>query len=213
LEALENIQQGSDEYATKATGFINSMEKFSTYFGIKVSYLVFSAIEQLSITLQGKDTTIQEAVMAANLAAQFIRRQRNDSAFDSFYSSVVSASRNITGEPVLPRTRRQPRRIDGTAAPHSFDTPKDYYRKQYFEVMDGILTEINARFQQKRGMPIAATLEKLVLCAIQSDMPSQHLPDELKRTWTFYNYQHNYICCQIFCLPIMTKILKQSLKR
>ena len=74
LEALENIQQGSDEYATKATGFINSMEKFSTYFGIKISYLVFSAIEQLSITLQGKDTTIQEAVMAANLAAQFIRR-------------------------------------------------------------------------------------------------------------------------------------------
>ena len=46
--------------------------------------------------------------------------------------------------------------------------------------MDGILTEINARFQQKRGMPIAATLEKLVLYAIQSDMSSEHLPNELK---------------------------------
>jgi len=68
LETLENIQQGSDEYATKVTGFINLM-KFSTYFGIKFSYLVFSAIEQLSITLQGKGTTIQETVMAINLAA------------------------------------------------------------------------------------------------------------------------------------------------
>ena len=46
--------------------------------------------------------------------------------------------------------------------------------------MDGILTEINARFQQKRDVPIAATLEKLVLCAIQSDIPSEHLQDELK---------------------------------
>ena len=39
--------------------------------------------------------------MAANLAAHFIRRQRNNEVFDSFYSSVVSASWNITGEPVL----------------------------------------------------------------------------------------------------------------
>jgi len=54
LEALENIQQGSDEYATKATGLSIQW----TYFGIKVSYLVILAIEQLSITLQGKDTTV-----------------------------------------------------------------------------------------------------------------------------------------------------------
>jgi len=56
--------------------------------------------------------------------------------------------------------------------------------------LDVILTEINTRFQQKRSMPIAATLEKLVLCAIQSDMsqPSEQLPDDLKKTWTSYNY-------------------------
>jgi len=31
-EALEVIQQGKDEYALKAMGFLNSMDKFSTYF-------------------------------------------------------------------------------------------------------------------------------------------------------------------------------------
>ena len=76
-----------------------------------MSHRIFSAIDQLFITLQGKDTTIQEAVMAANLAAHFIRRQRNDEAFDSFYSSVVSASWNIT------LYCQPPRRIDGTAEP------------------------------------------------------------------------------------------------
>jgi hypothetical protein len=46
LDALEVIQQGRDEYAMKAHGFLNSMLKFSTYFGLKVSHLIFSATEQ-----------------------------------------------------------------------------------------------------------------------------------------------------------------------
>ena len=71
-EALELIQQGTDEYAMKAVGYLNSMEKFSTYFGLKLSHLVFSATEQLSLTLQGRDTTIQEAVQASKLAVHFI---------------------------------------------------------------------------------------------------------------------------------------------
>ena len=85
-EALEVIQQGKDEYALKAMGFLNSMDKFSTYFGLKLSYRIFSATEQLSITLQGVNTTIQEAVQASKLALSFLQRLRSDDAFESFYS-------------------------------------------------------------------------------------------------------------------------------
>ena len=53
------------------------------------------------------------------------------------------------------------------------------YRKQHFEAMDGILTQINTGFQQKRAVSIAAALEKLALCAIQNDTQSEDLPDEL----------------------------------
>ena len=76
---LEVIQQGKDEYAMKAHGFLNSMLNFSTYFGLKVSH-IFLATEQLSITLQGKDTTTQDAVQASKLAASFLERQRCDDA-------------------------------------------------------------------------------------------------------------------------------------
>ena len=77
LDALEVIQQGRDEYAMKAHGFLNSMLKFS---GLKVSHLIFSATEQLSISLQGKDTTIQDA---SKLAVSFLERQRCDNAYVS----------------------------------------------------------------------------------------------------------------------------------
>ena len=40
--ALDEIStSGRDEYAMKASGFLQQMEKFSTFFGLKVGYLVF----------------------------------------------------------------------------------------------------------------------------------------------------------------------------
>ena len=74
LDALKVIQQGKDEYAMKANGLLNSMLKFSTHFGLKVSHLIFSASEQLSLNLQGKDTTIQDAVQASKLAVSLLDR-------------------------------------------------------------------------------------------------------------------------------------------
>lgn len=58
-EALAEINLSThDEYGRKAGGFLAQMEKFSTFFGLKLSHLVFSGTEQLSISLQGKDTTV-----------------------------------------------------------------------------------------------------------------------------------------------------------
>ena len=66
-ETLEIIKEGKDEYTLKAIGYLNSMDTFSTYFGLELSKLVFSATEQLSITLQGTDTSLQQAVRLPNL--------------------------------------------------------------------------------------------------------------------------------------------------
>ena len=145
-----------------------------------MSYLIFAAIEQLAITLQNQDITLQEAIMASTLAEQFVSRQRTDNAFDSFYSSVVIDSKKVTAEPVLPRQRRPPKRIDDGTSPHTFSTPKDYFRKQYFEVLDIIASELNSRFQQKRGIPMAVALEKVLLHATHGFDDSWTLPDELQ---------------------------------
>ena len=73
---LEEIHStGRDEYTMKAGGFLVRMEKFSTYFSFKLCFLVFGATEQLSCTLQGKDTTIQEAQRAAPLTESYLKRQ------------------------------------------------------------------------------------------------------------------------------------------
>lgn len=104
----------------KAGGYLVSMEKFSTFFGLKHSHLVFSRIEQLSISLQGKDTPTQEAVSAADLAIKFLRDQRGESVFESFYGQVIECAKDLIKEPALPRYAGQSSR---------FDSPKEYFAR------------------------------------------------------------------------------------
>ncbi len=132
METLEEVYQTTrDEYGLKAIGVLLALEKFSTIFGLKLGYLIFSASETLSVSFQGKDTTLQEALSAVNLAKAFYRR--TEQAFSIFYDDVVSvAQKECVGEPLLPRYRRAPARLDDGTQPHRFSDPKAYYRHQYF---------------------------------------------------------------------------------
>ena len=133
---LEEIQTGKDEYALKAVRYGNTMCKFSTFFGLKLSYLIFSATEQLSTILQAKNTSLQEAVRASQLAIQYIQRQRLDTAFDTFYEQALSSSTDLTDPPALLRFRKS----------SSFSGPKQYYHSIYFEALDTVGNELQQRF-------------------------------------------------------------------
>ena len=64
---------------------------------MKLSFLIFSAMEQLFKTLQYKNINAQEVSTAVNAAKSFLERQRDNLAFKSFYSSVVCEARHLTG--------------------------------------------------------------------------------------------------------------------
>ena len=179
-EALAEINLSThDQYGRKAGGFFAQMEKFSTFFGLKLSHLVFSGTEQLSISLQGKDTTVQESINAAELAVKFLERLRQESLFDEFYSGVVEASKELTSSPTLPRYRKPPTKPgDVSAASHEFATPQSYFRRQYYEALDLLTNELKCRFQQKRGLPVAAIIEKTMLAASGGSL--EQVPDDFQ---------------------------------
>ena len=135
LQAFQTIgAESHDDYGRRANGVLSLLEKFNTFFGLKLSFFLFSATEQVSRALQAKNTTVQEALGAVNVAASFFQRNRDDETFERFYmASREQAKEYNIDEPVLPHYRCPPRRFDDGAAPHIFETPQDYYRKQYFE--------------------------------------------------------------------------------
>lgn len=91
------------------------------------------------------DLTVQEALNGSRLLHAHLQSLRNDQYFDRFYNSVCQDSSTLTDAPYLPRPRRAPRRYDGGAHPHLFDSPKTRYRHAYYEVLDLAIGEIERR--------------------------------------------------------------------
>ena len=102
-------------------------EKLSTFFGHRLSHLIYSRTEQLSPTLQGKETTIQQGPMAAELTIQFLERQRSNSSFAYFYPKVIEDSKELSSRPTLPRYRQPLGRPDEAGvAGYQYSTSEIY---------------------------------------------------------------------------------------
>ena len=163
--AMEEFSEEShDECGRRAGGILAMLEKFSTYFGLRPAYLVFHPTEQLSKTLQATNTMLQDAQSAVTVTQAFIQRQRSDEAFDSFFKSVIEASKDLTEGPQLPRQRRLPKRLGGGDIEHAFESPSEYYRKRYFEVLDLLNNELTRRFDQS-DFGVVMDMEKLLVAA------------------------------------------------
>ena len=145
-ETLDEIgAETHGEPAAKALGLRALMTKFAVFFGLKFSEMVFSATEQLSVTLQSHDINAQQATSAVTAVTQYFYRLRSDSSFNNFYGSVVEAAKELTDKPTLPRQKRIPRRHNDGAENHHYATPDEFFKQQYFEVLDTMIGELMKR--------------------------------------------------------------------
>ena len=130
LTALDEIQEGHDEYAAKANGLLNRMGEFETFFGLKLSHQIFAPAEQCSTNIQAVDITVQEAMKGANLLVSHLHSLQKESMFDRFYGWAIEESKSFTEEPKLPRKQKLPRRLDhGSSAAHQHSSPKEMYHQ------------------------------------------------------------------------------------
>ena len=120
------------------------MDKFSTFFGLKLAYLAFVATEQLATTLQGKYVNAQICMGAVKTTKAFLQSQRIDTKFISFFESVKTESKTLTDPPTLPRRRHIPRGNEQ----HQSQLPSDYFRQQYFETFDVLTQQLDDQFHQ-----------------------------------------------------------------
>lgn len=89
-----------------------------------------------------------------------------------------------------------------------FNTPQSYFRRQYFEVLDLLASELKRRFQQKQGLPVAAVLEKTLIDAANSS------PDQVSDDLQIYKNDLNLVRLQtqLHMLPdlIRTRNMKPT---
>ena len=113
---MQKISKAGVDASPKAAAIIDLMEKFSTFFGLK---LCIGATEQTLTTLQYKDISALSSVTAS------IRFQRNEEAFHLFYESVILEAKRI-----LFKESAKMINYDGGSS-HIFENPEQLYRQQY----------------------------------------------------------------------------------
>ena len=209
LQALQTISEISyDDYGRRANGLLTQLGKFDTFFGLKLSLLIFSGTEQTSISLQSKNVSAQEALTCSAVAKSYLRRLRSEESFSHFYSGVVKESETLTEKPTLPRYRRPPRRIDDGSSPHQFESPESYYRSIYYEVLDMLSGEISRRFDQD-SLSIPKDIENLLITSSNEHMLEIEIPNQLTSLYS-EDIDFNKAVVQLKMLPDIIQSYKAS---
>ena len=203
FEELEEIGNSRCESSSKAVDIIALMDRFSSYFYLKLALLVLSATEQVSITLQHHDSNAQEALAAVKSAEYYLNRQKSEDAFNLFYDLVLQeAAEKGSQQPTLPRQRKIPRRFDNGGENHT-SSPKEFFHCQYFEVLDVLKGELT-RF----GQPTFAILREMEKISIDScnDEKNIVLSTEIKTLYA-NNLDMNELITQ---LSILSSVIEAS---
>ena len=161
MDTLEEISSTThDEYGMKASGYLQSLEKFNTLFGLKLAHILFCAAEQVSLALQKKNISISDALAAVDAAKAYYKKE-----FNCFFDSTVQiAEKHNIGKPELPRYRRRPSRFEDGSNPHEFTSAKAYYRQIFFEACDLLSVELKDRFEDQH-IPSVLAIEQALLKA------------------------------------------------
>lgn len=148
LDFLEDLSLNDrSEAGGKANGLHLSLQKFGTFFVLKVMLKFFSRVETVSVALQKRELHMQKARQMIDTLRDDIKSFRSE-GFTALWQSTVAAASDLQLEsPSVPRPRKRPCRLeDGGAPQHHFKTPEEVYRQLYFELLDTAATSVDSRF-------------------------------------------------------------------
>ena len=101
---------------------------------------------------------------------------RNENDFELFWQKIENMRVQFDiDEPLLPRKRKVPQRFARGIAPAEFATsPKDEYRRVFFECFDLAVMSIRSRFDQK-GFKTFSNVEQLLFKACKGQNYEEEL--------------------------------------
>ena len=174
-EKATEIVHDSDTIA-RIRGVESMMQTFDFFFGLTLGHDLLRNTDNLSKALQKKNFSAAEGQIVAFQTKKTLLQIRSEECFNLFWEKVNKMAVDLDiGDPQLPRKRKRPRRLEEGAAPPEFDsTPKDLYRRVYYEAIDFLVQAIADRFEQE-GYEIYSCVEKVLLKAIKKEDYSEEL--------------------------------------
>ena len=148
----------TDDVKARIIGCKSQMSKFSLFFGLNLGLRLYAHTDNLSKALQTTKMSATSSKRLANLTIDVFQGMRNENNFNLLYDAICKKAKNhsFIGEPLLQRKRTVPNYssfhlVDGHgegSEAHSPNTPRDYYRKIYYEALDTFVLSLRERFDQ-----------------------------------------------------------------
>ena len=170
LWCTEPKNTSDSDTRAKAGGIERKMNTFKFVYGMHLAMLVLNHSDNLSATLQDPKLCAADAQKAAELVVQTLSKLRDDEHAQNF---LLKVKREVTRleideqEPGLPRRKKAPRKLEayfgyGAGDSYQHETVETYYRAQYFDAIDKVVTTIKDRFDQP-DYKIYVNLEQVLL--------------------------------------------------
>ena len=177
LQSLEEMARGETDTATKANGLLDRFQKGKVFLGLKMAAKPVAILEQLNSALQAKSANVSGMVEAVKTSSTHISAQRTDEAFHELFSAAEEKCEEYQLDPLeVPRIRVLPSRYTGEAAEYRPNSSEEYYRKQYFEFIDVIVTGLSDRYDpDKSGLAQYLKLETMLTSGkVDKDVVSKY---------------------------------------
>ena len=154
------------ESRARINGVKAQMERFDFLFGLCLGACIMHHTDNLSKTLQSPSLSAADSQQLARLTCTTLEWLRNDESFSLLWSKVSALrDKHQVNASELPRCRKVPQRFEiGTGQGTHPASVQDFFRAEYFQVLDSTLACIRQRFNQP-GYQTYCHLESLLTSA------------------------------------------------
>ena len=141
FDVLSKVWENSLEHDVKDTemkariqGVATQMMKFDYFFGISLGLLILQHTDNHSKAMQRADMSAAEGQDITAMTVTTLKSLRNKDSFNLYWKNSTAAATNLDiDEPILPRRRKVPCRIDEGSSPTFHETVEDHYRVIYLK--------------------------------------------------------------------------------
>ncbi|XP_031781025.2 zinc finger MYM-type protein 1-like [Nasonia vitripennis] len=137
-----SVQQGN--YLFSDTLWVMRIKSLKTIHTVENYKAAIEFFNNLSTDRNSDPSNSSKAKV--QIVTENIKEMRN-SKFDSIWKTCTKDAQTLNlDEPTIPRTRKISKRLDSNqASVHLFETPEQYYRKQFYEIVDKTLMALSER--------------------------------------------------------------------
>ena len=196
LDSLEEAKAERNE--SRAIILLDRCEKGTTLLGLQIGFNIFGHLEQLNKSLQSTKATVSGMLEAVNIVIRQLNAMRTEESFSAVFLKVSKVIEENHLEPIsLPRQRRPPARLSGSAAAHRYATAEEQYRAEYFAFIDEAVHQLLSRFDaDKTGLGKYQALQNMLLngsvssdiCNMYPELDASTLSVELPMFWSQFKY-------------------------